>query len=70
MERRAVRSSNINSIGYDPASQLLEVEFRTGLIYQYHNVPLYLYEGLMEAPSHGRYLSGMIKDRFRFVRVR
>ena len=34
MDRTPVVSSNINSIGYDASSSVLEVEFRSGL-YQY-----------------------------------
>jgi len=39
MERVDVVSSNINGIGYDAGSGTLEVEFRTGTVYQYHDVP-------------------------------
>lgn len=54
-------SSNIASIGYDSISQTLEVEFLNGLIYQYYDVPEALYEGLMAADSHGKYLNEYIK---------
>ena len=41
MERIAVESSNLASIGYDEASMVLEVEFKHGGIYQYFDVPLW-----------------------------
>ena len=60
MERQSVNSSNIASIGYDANSQTLEVEFKSGRIYQYYNVPLSEYNGLMNASSHGQYLNQYI----------
>ena len=32
MERTSVTSSNINSIGYDADSQILEIEFNNGAV--------------------------------------
>jgi len=61
MDRKYVSSSNIASIGYAPMSQILEVEFLNGSIYQYYDVPEALYEGLMAADSHGKFLNEYIK---------
>ena len=61
MDRKPVRSSNLKSIGYDPDRRILEVEFDTRSVYQYYAVPLYEYEGLMQARSHGSYFSRHIK---------
>lgn len=70
MERKHVSSSNIDSIGYDSKNQILEVEFLNGSIYQYYDVPEYLYDGLMSADSHGKYLDKNIKKGgFRYERV-
>ncbi len=43
MKRIYVSSHIIHSIGYDPESKLLEIEFLSGDIYQYHNVPPILF---------------------------
>jgi hypothetical protein len=51
MERRSVNSSNLLSIGYDPQTSTLEVEFRTGSIYQYEGVPTDIFDGLMSSSS-------------------
>ena len=64
MYRKNVISSNIESVGYDGESQILEVEFKSGSIYQYLNMPGYEYESLMGAPSLGSYLNDHIKDRY------
>lgn len=70
MVRQHVSSSNIDSIGYDSANQILEVKFLNGSIYQYYDVPEYLYVGLMSADSHGKYLNEYIKKGgYRYERV-
>ena len=69
MERQKVSSSNIASIGYDPPSQTLEVEFLNGSVYQYYNVPGGIHEAFMGAPSKGQFLASQIKDRFPYSRV-
>lgn len=70
MTRVRVQSSNLESVGYDPGTSTLEVEFKDGAIYQYFNVPEWVYQQLLRAPSKGGYLADHIKDRFRFRRVR
>ena len=61
LPRVPVRSSNLASVGYDARSQTLEVAFRRGSVYQYYGVPARVYEGLMRAESHGRYLDQYVK---------
>jgi hypothetical protein len=69
MQRQNVSSSNIKSIGYDRESQTLEIEFNSGGIYHYFNVPVAIYENLMSASSHGKYLHQNIKDVYQFSEV-
>lgn len=69
MERHAVSSSNISSIGYDQNNMILEVEFQNGFTYQYFDVPQNIYEGLMRAISHGSYLNSVIKGNYRYTRI-
>ena len=61
MKRTPVSSSNLASIGYDSERQVLEVEFLNHSVYQYFNVPSYVYSGLMSASSHGSYLDSQVK---------
>jgi len=70
MERQTVNSSNLKSVGYDPDRRLLEIEFHTGAVYQYFNVPESVYRELMAAPSHGKYFHQHIKDQYRYQRIR
>jgi hypothetical protein len=69
MERQAVSSSTIASIGYDEPTQLLEVEFLKSGIYHYFNVPLVVYQGLMAAPSHGSYLNTYVKGQYQYQKL-
>lgn len=69
MDRENVESSTILSIGYDNDSEILEVEFKKGDIYQYYNVPTVIYDGLMESTSKGQFLHVNIKNSFPFSRV-
>lgn len=66
MQRQPVRSSNIRSIGYDETSRTLEIEFTSGDVYQYFDVPQREHQALMQASSHGSYLNKNIKDKYRF----
>jgi KTSC domain len=61
MNRIPVSSSNLASIGYDPVTQTLEVEFLHGGVYQYSDVSPSVYDGLMEAESHGSYFDRHVK---------
>lgn len=68
MERETVTSSNVVSIGYDPATETLEVEFKSG-VYQYYNVPEPIYQQMMESESKGKFLNVYIKTVYPAARV-
>ena len=61
MERKAVRSTNVASVGYDPKSKVLEIAFKSGGVYQYSNVPEKRYQSLMKASAIGSYFIREIK---------
>lgn len=63
-----VESSNIAAVGYDPETQVLDIEFNTGDRYSYDDVPKSTYDELMRASSVGRYFAANIKGRYRFYR--
>ena len=69
MEREDVASSNIESVGYDGDEQTLEVEFCSGSVYQYFEVPDDVYQALKNADSVGRHFGRNIKGVFRCERV-
>lgn len=69
MNRDPVASSNLISVGYDEPTQTLEIEFSNGAIYQYYNVGPVLFDGLMQAPSKGKFLYAYIRNAYPFSRV-
>jgi hypothetical protein len=69
MERAEVKSSQIASVGYDPDKRILEIEFKTGKVYQYFEVPADVYAELILAPSTGRQFNQSIKGSYRYEAV-
>jgi hypothetical protein len=69
MEREMVASSTILSVGYDSASETLEIEFKGGGLYQYYNLPEAVYQDLMASDSKGKFHNVYIKNSFPFSRV-
>lgn len=64
-----VDSSNLVSVGYDSDSMTLEVEFGSGSIYQYFDVPAVEYEQLIAASSVGSYFCHNIRDVYRYAQL-
>lgn len=67
MDRILVNSSNLVSVGYDAAAQTLEVEFQSGNIYKYFDVPATIYQSLMTADSKGEYFHDNILKEFDYA---
>jgi hypothetical protein len=69
MKRQQVESSNLASVGYDAANEILEVEFNHGGVYQYFDVPESEYISLMSASSHGSYFSANIRNDYEYQKL-
>ncbi len=69
MERQAVESSAALSVGYDKASQTLEIEYKDSGIYQYYNVPAPIYDQLTASDSIGKFVHVYIKPTYSCSRV-
>lgn len=67
MDRLLVNSSNLVSVGYDAAAQTLEVEFQSGNIYKYFDVPESTYQSLMTADSKGEFFHDNILKEFDYA---
>lgn len=52
---KRVKSSNIKKVSYDKAEHILRLEFHSGGIYEYLDVPPSVYNRLMKAKSKGRF---------------
>ena len=70
MDRQPIQSSNLRSIGYDQNTNILEIEFHSGGVYQYFNVPESIYLALMKAVSKGTYFHDHIKEHYRYKHIR
>ncbi len=69
VERQTVQSSAALSVGYDEASQTLEVEFKETGVYQYYNVPRTTFDALMASDSIGKFIHIYIKPMHPCSRV-
>ena len=69
MQRDSVASSNVASLGYDPTTETLEVEFLSGSVYQYYNVPENIYDQMKRSASKGRFLHIYVKNAYPYSRV-
>ena len=69
IQRVAIHSDNINSIGYDPHSRILEIQYDDGNVYQYYEVPQLVYTGLINAESKWGFINRNVKARFGFKNI-
>ncbi|MFG3225236.1 KTSC domain-containing protein [Kitasatospora sp. NPDC048194] len=69
MDRTAVVSSVLRSVGYDRAQRVLELEFHGGQVYRYADVPARVHRELMAADSHGRYFVRRIRGCYDYRRI-
>lgn len=70
MVNQMVLSTEIEWIGYEKNTRMLQVEFLSGSVYQYDNVPEHLYYDFLAASSYGHFLDEEIKGRFNYRKVR
>lgn len=66
MDRHAVESSVIKSIG---CSVVLEVEFESGRVYQYFDVPIAVYLEFLTAESKGKYFNAHIRNEYPYQEI-
>lgn len=62
--RRSVKSSNVASVGYDQKRCVLEIEFHSGTVYRYADVPAPAHAAFLNAKSMGIHFARNIKPRF------
>lgn len=69
MEMQLVKSSNVKAVGYDVETKTLQVEFKSGGVYQYKEVQPEMYADLLEAESIGRFVSQVVRVGRRGLRI-
>ena len=70
IKRKPVESSVLAAVGYDAGKRLLEIEFHSGAIYRYLEVPEEIHRRLLAAESKGHFFGANIRDKFRCERVK
>ena len=61
-------STVIKSFDYDSEKKVLRIEFGSGSVYHYHDVPESIYKEMKDAPSVGQFFNTKIRDQFGFDR--
>lgn len=67
MNLQKVNSSNIDRIGYQ--DRKLIVEYKSGLMYAYNDVPEHVWNEFKIAESKGRFMNSEIKNKYLFERL-
>lgn len=62
--RLPIDSSNLKSVGYDESRGILAVEFASGAIFHYYQVPLVVFEQMGEAESRGRFYAKEVRGKY------
>jgi len=70
MDREPVKSRALRSVGYDRDAHTLELEFTSGTLFRYFDVPEFTHRALMHAKSKGRFFQMSIDRKFRFEEIK
>ena len=63
-----VNSSNLKRVGHD--GQDLFLEYSSGALYKYSDVPQSLYEELLTSESKGKFVNACVKGKYEFKRLK
>ena len=66
MEKQNLESSVVRAAGY---TYVLEIEFLSGRVYQYFDVPESIYMGFLDSDSKGRYFNAHIRGKFPYREI-
>jgi len=69
MEMQPVESSNLAAVGYDLSQAIMRIEFKNGRLYEYYDVPQYIYDELLAAESKGSYAAKNIYKNYTQQRI-
>jgi hypothetical protein len=59
-------SSTISTGVYHAEDQVLTLVYKNGGVYEYEDVPLFYWRGLLDAESKGKFINTNIKRLFKF----
>jgi hypothetical protein len=64
-----LNSTSITAAVYLDKQAVLEMEFRSGAVYRYFDVPAATYETFLVVESKGAYFNHYIRNRFDYAKV-
>lgn len=64
----SIKSKSVKSVGYDADQRTLAVEFASGGLYHYHNVPPEVHTALLGSDSVGKFLAARVVGKYRHVK--
>jgi len=70
IERKPVKSHTILTMGFDKLTKTLQVEFRNKAVYDYYDVPEFLYERSLTKNSINTYLNKAVYNKYKYKKVR
>jgi hypothetical protein len=69
MRREPVQSSVVSAVGYDPDTNVLEIEFVEGYSYRYFAVPASMHAAFLAAGSLGTFFAQRIRHIYAHERI-
>lgn len=64
-----ITSSNLKSASYDTESEVMNVTFNSGSIYEYNNVPWNIFTKFRMAESQGKFFNEHISRNYKYNKV-
>ena len=64
MERHAIVSRALVSVGYEDGARELQVEFRSGHVYSYSGVPRSVYDWLLRVPNKELFVTRQVRGHY------
>lgn len=69
MKYQPVKSSNIDSVGYDANTRTLGIKFKSGAEHHFMNVSQQTHDDLVKAPSVGKHFHKAVRGKFQSAQV-
>lgn len=61
MKRQLIRSTSLQSVGYDPTTRTLEIEHRSGRLSRYANVSEATFRALLAVPGKAQFVQQVLE---------
>jgi hypothetical protein len=69
MGEQPAKAKGIRVVAYDAALRTLDVEFATGKVYRYFDVPPEVHAWLARVESKGKFVNRLVRDKYRYERL-